>query len=160
MALEEETDFEHTLAVFREVSAFKIPPRLASGTSECHRLDARSSSTCSKEHVLMQHSARRWHLVVMHSKPSACGAYTREHVCECSIKRAGGVKSGEWRVEDKIFTGRLTLMSCGHKCELRLTDDKCVITKGNVSLTTSALLQQAMCTAIGLCSWREHVQTW
>ena len=35
---------------------------------------------------------------------------------------AGGHKSGEWKVVDKIFTGRLRVMSIGDMCELRLED--------------------------------------
>lgn len=33
-----------------------------------------------------------------------------------------GVKSGSWRIEDRIFTGHLTVVDCGSVCELRLTD--------------------------------------
>mmetsp|Transcript_16261 Transcript_16261/g.48711 ORF Transcript_16261/g.48711 Transcript_16261/m.48711 type:complete len:300 (+) Transcript_16261:54-953(+) len=55
---------EHTLGQYREVSAYKIPPR-----------------------------------------PSA-----------------GGYKSGDWRIEDRIFTGRMALVDCGKTAELRLTD--------------------------------------
>lgn len=64
MAQEEAECIERTLAVFREVAAYKIPPRMGSG----------------------------------------------------------GVKSGDWLVDDKIFTGRLMVVDCGKACELRLTD--------------------------------------
>lgn len=33
---------------------------------------------------------------------------------------AGGFRSGEWRISDKIFTGRLRVMSVGEACQLRL----------------------------------------
>lgn len=35
---------------------------------------------------------------------------------------AGGFHSGEWRIADKIFTGRLRVVSIGDACELRLED--------------------------------------
>jgi hypothetical protein len=35
---------------------------------------------------------------------------------------AGGHKSGEWMVTDKIFTGRLRVVSIGENCELRLEE--------------------------------------
>lgn len=39
----------------------------------------------------------------------------------CSLHRTG-VKSGDWLLDDKIFTGRLMIVDCGKACELRLTD--------------------------------------
>ena len=35
---------------------------------------------------------------------------------------AGGHRSGDWMVADKIFTGRLRVVSIGELCELRLED--------------------------------------
>ena len=35
---------------------------------------------------------------------------------------AGGHKSGDWKVADKIFTGRLRVAAIGEVCELRLED--------------------------------------
>ena len=35
---------------------------------------------------------------------------------------AGGHKSGDWKVADKIFTGRLRVVSIGDDCELRLEE--------------------------------------
>ena len=35
---------------------------------------------------------------------------------------AAGYKSGEWRVADNIFTGRLRLISKALNCEIRLED--------------------------------------
>ena len=40
---------------------------------------------------------------------------------------AGGHKSGEWKVADKIFTGRLKVTAKGDAAEVRLEDpDRCV----------------------------------
>ncbi|KAG8091952.1 hypothetical protein GUJ93_ZPchr0012g20819 [Zizania palustris] len=61
---EEEEAFEHTLLVVREVSVYKIPPRVTSG----------------------------------------------------------GYKCGEWLQSDKIWSGRLRVVSCGDRCEIRLED--------------------------------------
>jgi adaptin ear-binding coat-associated protein 1/2 len=35
---------------------------------------------------------------------------------------AGGHRSGEWKVADKLFTGRLRVISKGDICEVRLED--------------------------------------
>ncbi|EFN52506.1 hypothetical protein CHLNCDRAFT_10071, partial [Chlorella variabilis] len=35
---------------------------------------------------------------------------------------AGGWRSGEWRVADKIFTGRVRVVAVGEKLEVRLED--------------------------------------
>ncbi|GMH45988.1 hypothetical protein BSKO_13952 [Bryopsis sp. KO-2023] len=35
---------------------------------------------------------------------------------------AGGFRSGEWRIADKIFTGRLRMVAVGETCELRIED--------------------------------------
>ena len=35
---------------------------------------------------------------------------------------AGGHKSGEWKVVDKLFTGRLRLTGKGNSCLIRLED--------------------------------------
>jgi hypothetical protein len=35
---------------------------------------------------------------------------------------SGGHKSGEWMVADKIFTGRLRVISIGELCEVRLEE--------------------------------------
>lgn len=51
------------------------------------------------------------------------------HICrEVHIFRipprpaAGGFRSGEWRIADKIFTGRLRMVALGETCELRIED--------------------------------------
>ncbi|KAG6504946.1 hypothetical protein ZIOFF_037294 [Zingiber officinale] len=35
---------------------------------------------------------------------------------------SGGYKCGEWLQSDKIWSGRLRVVSCGHRCEIRLED--------------------------------------
>ena len=35
---------------------------------------------------------------------------------------AGGVRSGEWRLSDRIFTGRLRVIGAGERLEVRLED--------------------------------------
>lgn len=35
---------------------------------------------------------------------------------------SGGHKSGEWKVADRIFEGRLRVLSIGERCELRLEE--------------------------------------
>ena len=35
---------------------------------------------------------------------------------------SGGHKSGDWKVADRIFQGRLRVLSIGEKCELRLEE--------------------------------------
>ena len=35
---------------------------------------------------------------------------------------AGGHKSGDWKVDDRIFEGRLRVVSIGELCELRLEE--------------------------------------
>ncbi len=35
---------------------------------------------------------------------------------------AGGHRSGDWKVADKIFTGRLRVIAKGDLCEVRLED--------------------------------------
>ena len=41
---------------------------------------------------------------------------------------AGGHKSGEWKVADKIFTGRLKLTAKGDAAEVRLEDSETCVT--------------------------------
>lgn len=41
---------------------------------------------------------------------------------------AGGHKSGEWKVADKIFTGRLKLTAKGEAAEVRLEDSETYVT--------------------------------
>lgn len=41
---------------------------------------------------------------------------------------AGGHKSGEWKVADKIFTGRLKLTAKGDAAEVRLEDSETYVT--------------------------------
>ena len=53
-----------------------------------------------------------------------------DHVYEYSLKYGntdppcppGGHKSGDWKVGDRIFEGRLRVMSIGNMCELRLEE--------------------------------------
>ena len=42
---------------------------------------------------------------------------------------AGGHKSGEWKVADKIFTGRLKVTAQGDAAEVRLEDSERYVTK-------------------------------
>ena len=35
---------------------------------------------------------------------------------------AGGHRSGDWKVADKVFTGRLRVVAKGQNCELRLEE--------------------------------------
>lgn len=55
---------------------------------------------------------------------------------------AGGHKSGEWKVVDKIFTGRLKLTAKGDSAEVRLEDSDRYVTVycGSSCLTCARLV--------------------
>lgn len=41
---------------------------------------------------------------------------------------AGGYRSGDWKIADKIFTGRVRVCAIGEVCEVRLEEvGRCVI---------------------------------
>lgn len=51
------------------------------------------------------------------------------HICrECNVYRipprsgADGYKSGEWKVKDKIFSGRLRMIARGDLAEIKIED--------------------------------------
>lgn len=52
---------------------------------------------------------------------------------------AGGHRSGEWKVADKLFTGRLRLVAKGDLCEVRLEDINRYAGAGSSSMNRHAL---------------------
>ncbi len=52
---------------------------------------------------------------------------------------SGGHKSGEWKVADRIFEGRLRVLSIGERCELRLEDPGRWISWTRLSANTRTL---------------------
>ena len=89
-----EDAIERTLAIFKEVSAYTIPPRMGSGG----------------DHNELAHASSCMEAI----SKQLCGNMMSMHLA--------GVKSGSWRIEDRIFTGHLMVVDCGEVCELRLTD--------------------------------------
>lgn len=116
----EDEPIERILALFREVAAYTIPPRMGSGGEPPRWLTARCLMDCSHQRFLECHTH--------------ADAHRSPRPCHTSY---AGVKSGEWRIEDRIFNGRLTVMDCGSVCELRLND-------GNTCVAAAIQLLQAL----------------
>lgn len=99
---------EHTLGQYREVSAYKIPPRPSAG--------GKRVVGCFKHCLILSYKCAR--PTCEHHGP-VCG------LCQNILiifMYSAGYKSGDWRIEDRIFTGRMALVDCGKTAELRLTD--------------------------------------